>query len=663
MYWPRWGVTSVTLFKLSLRNAKRQARDYLVYFVTIVLAAALIYAFNGIVFSREIQELSALVENLTFLIATASIVVVCIIGWLVSYTTRFMLTRRSRELGTYILIGLENKQVARMFFVENLVVGGCALVLGLLAGSLLYQALRAVVLTLFGTAYRFALTFSPKAVALTLVYFLLIYLLAQRKSRKRIRRMKIYDLIYFERRNETAAIQSSRKRQILFMVSLILGVVGTVLFMGGELLSGTIGFLCILFFLYGFFLSFASGVPAFFEKHAAAKYRGQTLLVFRTLTAKLSTMGVVMATVSLLFTGVLVAQGTGTTFSNLFRGRAAENACFDLFVSTTEQARGLEEYLDYVEEQIPVEEELEYSVYWGEDKQFTQYLQDNVLYIRYYQKDLLLRYSDYAALRSLLGYPPVELGRGEYLIHAMPYLEKDLERCPSTLTLGGAALERRGIYTEQFNQYGWDANGANFILVVPDAAAQGYPARHRVYVAKTAEPVTQADFDRLTDIRIQRMETRTEENELDRDYDSLHAKAIEEENAAATITMTVFPLYYLAIILIMTAATILTIQQLSESAHYRRQFALLRKLGMERREMEGALGRQFAIFYAMPVLPALLISIPTVWHFGWLVEPGILEGRFAPPVIVALTLALFFLVYGIYILMAYTSMRRNVLPD
>ena len=76
MYWPRWGVTSVTLFKLSLRNAKRQARDYLVYFVTIILAAALIYAFNGIVFSREIQELSALVENLTFMIATASIVVV-----------------------------------------------------------------------------------------------------------------------------------------------------------------------------------------------------------------------------------------------------------------------------------------------------------------------------------------------------------------------------------------------------------------------------------------------------------------------------------------------------------------------------------------------------------------------------------------------------------
>ena len=43
---------SVTLYKLSWRNARRQARDYLVYFVTIVMAAALIYAFNGLVFSR-----------------------------------------------------------------------------------------------------------------------------------------------------------------------------------------------------------------------------------------------------------------------------------------------------------------------------------------------------------------------------------------------------------------------------------------------------------------------------------------------------------------------------------------------------------------------------------------------------------------------------------
>ena len=48
----------MTLSKLSWRNAQRQARDYLVYFVTVVMAAALIYAFNGLVFSQEIAALS-----------------------------------------------------------------------------------------------------------------------------------------------------------------------------------------------------------------------------------------------------------------------------------------------------------------------------------------------------------------------------------------------------------------------------------------------------------------------------------------------------------------------------------------------------------------------------------------------------------------------------
>ena len=96
----------MTLSSLSMRNAKRQARDYLVYFVTIIITAALIYAFNGLVFSQEMRVLSKMMSTMPLIIVLASLVVVCIISWLVQYTTNFMLSRRSRELGTYILIGL-----------------------------------------------------------------------------------------------------------------------------------------------------------------------------------------------------------------------------------------------------------------------------------------------------------------------------------------------------------------------------------------------------------------------------------------------------------------------------------------------------------------------------------------------------------------------------
>ena len=75
----------MTLRDLSWRNARRQARDYLVYFVTIVIATALMYAFNGLVFSREIAELSAKLSSLPLVIVLASVAVVLILGWLVAY--------------------------------------------------------------------------------------------------------------------------------------------------------------------------------------------------------------------------------------------------------------------------------------------------------------------------------------------------------------------------------------------------------------------------------------------------------------------------------------------------------------------------------------------------------------------------------------------------
>ena len=100
MCWLCWEVISAMYFKLSLRNARRQARDYLVYFLTMTFVTALMFAFNsliftkdieemfevaGLVFSEEIKTLSETLEMLPVVIVLASIVVIGIMGWLVSY--------------------------------------------------------------------------------------------------------------------------------------------------------------------------------------------------------------------------------------------------------------------------------------------------------------------------------------------------------------------------------------------------------------------------------------------------------------------------------------------------------------------------------------------------------------------------------------------------
>lgn len=44
------------LGRLALRNVKRSAKDYLIYIITMMLITALMFAFNSILFSPDIQK-------------------------------------------------------------------------------------------------------------------------------------------------------------------------------------------------------------------------------------------------------------------------------------------------------------------------------------------------------------------------------------------------------------------------------------------------------------------------------------------------------------------------------------------------------------------------------------------------------------------------------
>lgn len=647
----------MTLFRLSLRNAQRQARDYLVYFVTIVMAAALSYAFNGLVFSEEIQTLASALKALPVIIVLASIVVVCIIGWLVQYTIRFMLARRSRELGTYILIGLESRQVARLFFLENLAVGGAAVLLGLLAGNFLFQALRAVILTLFGQPYAFQFSFSLKTVGLTLFYFALVYLLALFRSSRRIRTMKICGLIYLDRQNETDVIKKGRIRRKIFIISIILGVLGTFLLMMGSATPGILGACLIIAFLYGFFISFSSGVPAYFNKRAERKYKGNTLLIFRGLSAKLATMGAVMATIALLFTATLISEGTGMVFSSIFQSRSRQTTCFDLFIgSSTVEEHWFDSYLDYIDSSIPIRLSQRYSIYQGGSAQVTEYIEAHEKYIPLFPYDTLMKASDYAALRAMLGYSEAALEPGHYLIHCMPYLEKRMSGYSQTITVNQNELAPGGVYSESFTQSLWDGNGRGFILVVPDEAAVSRPVSHSIYAAMTEEPVSEAACQALRAIKEKQPYAAGSES------DTFLCKSEIEAESASMYALFVLPLYYLAIVLTLVSATILTIQQLSETRRYQRQFELLDKLGMDRQEMKRTLGRQFAIYYTLPAVPPLLISVPFLLSLIGALEPGVITGHGGILLLLGSAFGLFFFIYLIYILVAYTSLKRNVLP-
>ena len=163
------------LRKLSRRNALRQMRDYAVYLLTLILSVTLMYSFHLLVFSEEIKAILGEWSMMPFIIIFISVIIVLILGRLVSYITEFIFRKRSREFGTYMMLGIENREIAGMFARESITIGAAAWLAGLVGGTYFYQILKAMVMHLFLRPFHMGLEFSWGAFCLTSVYLVCIF--------------------------------------------------------------------------------------------------------------------------------------------------------------------------------------------------------------------------------------------------------------------------------------------------------------------------------------------------------------------------------------------------------------------------------------------------------------------------------------------------------
>lgn len=117
--------------KLAFRNVKRMAKDYIVYFMTMAVVTALMFSFHTLLFSKDVQNLFQMDAMMSVMTGLATAFILPIIAWLINYMVRFVLEKRSREFGIYLLVGVKKKEIARLYFTENLLLGAGAFLVGM----------------------------------------------------------------------------------------------------------------------------------------------------------------------------------------------------------------------------------------------------------------------------------------------------------------------------------------------------------------------------------------------------------------------------------------------------------------------------------------------------------------------------------------------------
>ncbi|MDY5912233.1 MAG: FtsX-like permease family protein, partial [Inconstantimicrobium porci] len=195
-------------FKVAAKNVKKSFKDYSVYFLTLTLAVCIFYSFNSLSAQKVMFDLSKkgtaeVIETLSEGISDISILVSIILGGLILYANNFLIKRRNKEFGLYMMLGMSRSKISGILMCETIIVGILSLACGLIIGLVLSQVLSLVVVKLFDfdmTSYRFI--FSLPAVGRTALYFGIMFILVMIFNILIISKYKIIDLLKSSVKNE-----------------------------------------------------------------------------------------------------------------------------------------------------------------------------------------------------------------------------------------------------------------------------------------------------------------------------------------------------------------------------------------------------------------------------------------------------------------------------
>ena len=311
------------LCKLAWGNVARARRDYLIYLLTLTLGVTVFYAFNTISLQVDLAgvNIDGLGEVLGELLGGLTVFLGAVMGFLMVYANNFIMKRRNKEFGLYQVLGMTRGQVARIMALETVIVSAAALVLGIILGVGLSQLMVFFTASLFKTQIaNFKFIFSTSALALTVGCLATIFLVTLVFNLRVVRKSCLVDLMGSGRRNE-----SIKTRNPLLAGLVFIGVAYSRLLHDGlpvtarseeleaamtqfEITTGMVTLGTVLFFfgLSGLLLKLLQTVRGIY-------WRGLNAFTLRQLSAKVNTVSLSMAIISMILFLAITSVTTGTS--------------------------------------------------------------------------------------------------------------------------------------------------------------------------------------------------------------------------------------------------------------------------------------------------------------------------------------------------------------
>lgn len=675
------------LGKVALRNIRRSVKDYAIYFVTLLMAVMLFYAFNSISEQQvmtEINESSHMDVSLFVgeMVSLFSYIIAFVLAFLIIYANSLLIRRRKREFGMYFMLGMRPMQVSRIIIYETVLVGVMSLALGLGLGVLVSQLLSFATAAIFGIAlpdYQFS--FSMDAFIMTLVCFCVIFFVVAVFNVFSIRRCKLIDLINADSKSEKVAVRNPLVCLALFIVSIgllaaaywQLKINGMTMLMDDNFKAATIlmlvGTFLFFFSLAGFIIAVVTRVRGFYLK----KLRPFTT---RQVASKVNTSFASMGIVSVLLFFAITTFATGMGFVQMFVGDVEEANPYDASVVLrpveNNPMLSKAEAKDMVKVPIPevesylqthidgwdqlVSESGEISFYELPSLTYNDILDSTGVSVEgataVNSKVVVVDLSDFNRALELQGKPAVTLDDDHYLVTNNIGVTQDLAQAMVDqnymLDTGSKVLApETEVIDVQLHDMSMLANSV--YLVVPDkvTAALGLSENQATFINLNYREGSDAE---------EVLEERIMDEDIVQIWDYYSRAQMIGQMQGMKLAITYLALY-IGLVMLLAVAAVLAIQLISLTIDSLKRYRMLSKIGCDTRMLSRSLFAQIAIYFLLPLLVGVCHS---AWTISILSETlfNVFGVNLLPTIL--MSAALVVVIYGGYLIITYFVSRSMV---
>ena len=688
----------MTTIKLSFRNIKKSFKDYAIYFFTLILGVAIFYVFNSIESQTVLLDVTEstyeVIGMMTTMLSAASVFVAFILGFLIIYASRFLIKRRNKEFGIYMLLGMSKRKISMILFFETILIGIISLAVGLGLGILLSQLMSMLVANMFEadmTKYQFI--FSQDACIKTLIYFGIMYVIVMLFNAINVGKCKLIDLIQTSKKSETIKLKNPLLCTVVFILSVIALGYAYYMVTGGinetvktpedilkPIVIGAISTFFIFWSLSGLILKIVMGMKNLYVK-------GLNAFTFRQVSSKINTTVFSMTIISLMLFVTICVLSSSLSLKNSMTANLDELAPADIQLTISVKD---DDWLNqgYNEKQIAnsklgvrknlealnfnidnyFNESVEYNIYRTEDLVFDDTLGDSkkeveesylTSMIPYSVEEMIMTVSDYNNVAKIYNNEEYSLNDNEYMIVAdydsMVQIRNIALKNNEEITVFGHTLKPK--YNECKDGFvDMSSNHINSgIIVIPDNVVdENYKAYNSIIGNYKTESV---DEQR----KIEEIIKGLINNPLSEQYNlpTINTRLDISEASIGLGALVTFLGLYLGIVFLIASVAILALKELTESTDNKERYKMLRKLGADEKMINKSLFRQIAIFFMFPLLVAIIHSIFGIKFCSYIISTFGNEQLLNSIIMTAVFIVV---IYGGYFLITYLC-SKNIIKE